>query len=129
MLARVQTSYALDSVPDRPVDRRHFERLRRLAAIAFTAALFIFFRFTLIGKAIRACADNLTGAQVVGLDVKRLYALTFGLGAACVGAAGDNATLLIDATPMLGPNIRSLPSSSSSPADSARCRAHCLPAS
>ncbi len=44
-----------------------------------------------LGKAIRACADNYTGALVVGLDVKRLYALTFGLGAACVGAAGCDA--------------------------------------
>ena len=59
-----------------------------LAAIVVAAALFAFFRFTPLGKAIRACADNYTGALVVGLDVKRLYALTFGLGAACVGAAG-----------------------------------------
>ncbi len=66
--------------------------------------LFVFFRFTLIGKAIRGCADNFTGAQVVGLDVKRLYALTFGLGAACVGAAGTMLTLLIDVTPMIGPS-------------------------
>jgi len=74
------------------------------AAIVFTAALFAFFRFTLVGTAIRACADNHTGALVVGLDVKRLYALTFGLGAACVGAAGTMMVLLIDATPMLGPS-------------------------
>ena len=74
------------------------------AAIVFAAALFAFFRYTLLGKAIRACADNHTGALVVGLDVKRLYALTFGLGAACVGAAGTMMVLLIDATPMLGPS-------------------------
>ena len=60
-------------------------------AIAVAAALFAFFRFAPLGKAIRACADNYTGALVVGLDVKRLYALTFGLGAACVGAAGAHA--------------------------------------
>ena len=54
----------------------------------------------LIGKAIRACADNYTGALVVGLNVKRLYALTFGLGAACVGAAGTMMTLIVDVTPM-----------------------------
>ena len=63
------------------------------AAILVAAALFAFFRFTLIGKAIRACADNYTGALVVGLNVKRLYALTFGIGAACVGAAGTMMTL------------------------------------
>ncbi len=63
----------------------------------------LFFRFAPIGKAIRACADNYTGALVVGLDVKRLYALTFGIGAACVGAAGVMMTLIVDVTPMIGP--------------------------
>ncbi len=100
----VQTSYALDSVQIGPLIVDTSKVYAGLAAIAFTAALFVFFRFTLIGKAIRACADNFTGAQVVGLDVKRLYALTFGLGAACVGAAGTMLTLLVDATPMLGPS-------------------------
>jgi branched-chain amino acid transport system permease protein len=65
--------------------------------------LFAFFRFSLIGKAIRACADNYTGALVVGLNVNRLYALTFGIGAACVGAAGTMMTLITDVTPALGP--------------------------
>ena len=62
-----------------------------------------FFRFTSLGTAIRACADNYTGAQVIGLDVNRLYALTFGLGAACVGAAGTMLVIIIDVTPALGP--------------------------
>ena len=73
------------------------------AAILLTALLFAFFRFTRTGTAIRACADNYTGAQVVGLNVKHLYALTFAIGAACVGAAGAIMTLIIDVTPMLGP--------------------------
>jgi branched-chain amino acid transport system permease protein len=74
-----------------------------LAAVVVSAALFAFFRFTTTGTAIRACADNLTGAAVVGLDVKRLYALTFGIGLACVGAAGSLMITLADATPMIGP--------------------------
>ena len=53
--------------------------------------------------AIRACADNYTGALVVGLNVNRLYALTFGIGAACVGAAGVMMTLIVDVTPNIGP--------------------------
>lgn len=73
------------------------------ASLAVCAALFAFFRLTLTGTAIRACADNLTGAAVVGLDVKRLYSLTFGLGLACVGAAGAMMVALTDATPMLAP--------------------------
>ncbi|HMN72572.1 MAG TPA: branched-chain amino acid ABC transporter permease [Rhodoblastus sp.] len=75
------------------------------AALAVTAALFAFFRFTATGTAIRAAADNLTGAAVVGLDVKRLYAISFGLGLACVGAAGSIMMALTDMTPMLAPSL------------------------
>jgi branched-chain amino acid transport system permease protein len=100
----VQTAYAFDSFQVGPMIVDAAKVYAGAAAIVFTAALFALFRFTLIGKAIRACADNHTGALVVGLDVKRLYALTFGLGAACVGAAGTMMVLLVDATPMLGPS-------------------------
>jgi branched-chain amino acid transport system permease protein len=73
------------------------------AALVVAGALFAFFRYTLLGKAIRACADNYHGALVVGLNVKRLYALTFGIGAACVGAAGAMLMAVIDVTPTIGP--------------------------
>jgi branched-chain amino acid transport system permease protein len=72
-------------------------------ALAVSAALFAFFRLTLTGKAIRACADNHFGALVVGLNVKHLYALTFGIGSACVAIAGCMMVLLVDVTPQLGP--------------------------
>jgi branched-chain amino acid transport system permease protein len=75
--------------------------LAALGAVIGVAGLWAFFRFTLTGKAIRACADNQIGAQVVGLDVKRLYAVTFGLGTACVGAAGCLLLLLIDVQPYI----------------------------
>ncbi len=99
----VQTSYAYDSFQIGPliVDASKF--YAGAAAIVLAALLFAFFRLTRIGTAIRACADNYTGALVVGLDVKHLYALTFAIGAACVGAAGAIMTLIIDVTPMLGP--------------------------
>jgi branched-chain amino acid transport system permease protein len=100
----VQTSYAYQSFQLGPLIVDAAKVYAAAAAIVFAAALFVFFRHTPVGKAIRACADNHTGALVVGLDVRRLYALTFGLGAACVGAAGTMMVLLIDATPMLGPS-------------------------
>jgi len=74
-----------------------------VAALIISALLFAFFRFTTTGTAIRASADNRIGAAVVGLDVKKLYALTFGLGLACVGAAGALMVTLTDATPMIAP--------------------------
>ncbi len=99
----VQTSYAYDSFQIGPLIVDASKLYAGAAAIALAALLFAFFRLSRIGTAIRACADNYTGALVVGLDVKHLYALTFAIGAACVGAAGAIMTLIIDVTPMLGP--------------------------
>jgi branched-chain amino acid transport system permease protein len=99
----VQVDYQLESFE---VGKLLLDKARVFAAglaVVAAAALFAFFRFTLTGKAIRACADNYLGAKVVGLNVKRLYALTFGLGAMCVAVAGCAMVLLVDVTPGLGP--------------------------
>ncbi len=99
----VQVSYQLDSYE---IGKLLVDKARVLAAglaLATAAALFAFFRLSLTGKAIRACADNHLGALVVGLDVKHLYALTFGVGSACVAVAGCMMVLLVDVTPNLGP--------------------------
>jgi branched-chain amino acid transport system permease protein len=99
----VQVDYQLESFE---IGRILVDKARLYAAGAAllgAAALFAFFRFSLTGKAIRACADNYLGAKVVGLNVKHLYALTFGLGAACVAIAGCAMVLLVDVTPPLGP--------------------------
>ena len=99
----VQTSYSLDSYEIGRVIIDATKAYTATAAVVLSAALFAFFRFSRTGQSIRACADNYTGALVVGLNVKHLYALTFGIGAACVGAAGSMLVLLIDVTPALGP--------------------------
>jgi len=99
----VQVAYAFDSFQFGPLIVDATKLYACIAAILVAAALFAFFQYTQVGTAIRACADNHTGALVVGLDVKRLYALTFGLGAACVGAAGTMLLLIFDVTPAVGP--------------------------
>ena len=94
--------YAYDSLQFGPLLVDKVRLYGAAAALLGSAALFAFFRFAPTGKAIRACADNYLGAQVVGLNVKQLYALTFGLGTACVGAAGCIMVLLVDVTPTVG---------------------------
>ena len=74
-----------------------------IAAVAISGLLLGFFKYSRTGKAIRACADNYLGAQVVGLKVSHLYALTFGIGAAVLGAAGCVLLLLIEVHPYLAP--------------------------
>ena len=99
----VQVAYQLESFE---LGKLLFDKARVYAAamaLATSVALFAFFRFSLTGKAIRACADNHLGALVVGLNVKHLYALTFGIGSACVAIAGCMMVLLVDVTPQLGP--------------------------
>lgn len=101
---QIDLPYSLDTWMIGPVMVDKVRIYGAVAALVVTAALFAFFRFTLTGVAIRAAADNLVGAAVVGLDVKKLYALSFGLGLACVGAAGAIMTALTDMTPMLAPS-------------------------
>jgi branched-chain amino acid transport system permease protein len=101
----VQVDYALDSYEIGPLLIDKVRLLAAGAAVALTALLLAFFRFTLTGKAIRAAADNRTGAQVIGLDIGKLYAVTFGIGTACLGAAGALMSLLVDAIPRLGPEL------------------------
>ena len=99
----VQVDYQLESFE---IGKLLIDKARlyaALAAVITAAALFAFFKLTLTGKSIRACADNYLGARVVGLNVKHLYALTFGLGSVCVAVAGCAMVLLVDVTPALGP--------------------------
>jgi branched-chain amino acid transport system permease protein len=100
----VQTSYQLDSFELGPILLDKVRVYAAGAAMAATALLAVFFRMTLTGKAIRACADNPVGARVAGLPVAHLYAVTFGLGAATVAVAGYAMVQLIDVTPGLGPS-------------------------
>jgi branched-chain amino acid transport system permease protein len=99
----VSLAYGFDSYVVGPLIIDKVRVLAAVAALAFACGLFAFFRWTRTGTAIRACADNLLGAAVVGLHVKRLYALTFGIGLACVGAAGSLMVTIADAAPGLAP--------------------------
>lgn len=97
----VQLDYAFDSYEIGPLLLDKVRVLAGAAAITVAALLAAFFRWTWIGKAIRACGDNIVGARVVGLNVKHLFALAFGLGSVCIGAAGCILLLLVDVQPFL----------------------------
>ena len=58
-----------------------------LAAMALCAVLGLFIQRTDTGKAIRAVAKERVGARLVGIDVDRIFAISFGIGLATLGAA------------------------------------------
>jgi len=55
--------------------------------IAVALALWLFMQGTDTGRAIRAVAKEKLGAELVGIDVAHIYAVTFGLGTACLAIA------------------------------------------
>ena len=57
------------------------------AALALCALLGLFIARTDIGKAIRAVAKERTGARLVGIHVDRVFAISYGIGLATLGAA------------------------------------------
>ncbi len=59
-----------------------------LGCIAATMLLYYFITYTRTGKAIRAASLDREAAQLVGIDIHRINAITFGLGAASAGLAG-----------------------------------------
>lgn len=68
-----------------------FDRPRLLAfafALCLAVALFAFLNRTLLGKAIRATAQDKEGAWLIGANVRKVKYITCGLGAACAGVAG-----------------------------------------
>ncbi len=58
------------------------------AAIALTAALFAFMRWSYTGKVMRATAQDRQASALMGIDTDRVYAITWSVGITCVGAAG-----------------------------------------
>lgn len=73
-----------------------------VTAIAVIAALHLFLQRTFLGRAIRATAQNRLAAAVMGVDVKRIYVVTFGLGTACVALAGALLTPSYPVFPTIG---------------------------
>jgi branched-chain amino acid transport system permease protein len=58
-----------------------------VAVLAVALALWLLMQWTDTGKAIRAVAKEKLGAELAGIDVAHIYAVTFGLGTACLAIA------------------------------------------
>jgi branched-chain amino acid transport system permease protein len=80
-----------------------YERLIAFGGAALVAvALTLILRKTSFGMSIRAVSANSQGASLVGVNVGRVYALTFGIGAACVAVAGGLIAPFLSLSPTVG---------------------------
>ncbi len=73
-----------------------------VASIALAVALWHFLKHTDIGKAIRASAEEREGALLVGVNIRRVYAVAFGLGTAVAAIAGALVTPFLYVAPDVG---------------------------
>src|SRR6267378_5000389 len=71
-------------------------------ALLVLLALHLLLTRTYLGKAIRAVAQNPDSCTLVGVDVERIYSLTFGIGTALAGLAGVLGASLFSFNPSYG---------------------------
>jgi branched-chain amino acid transport system permease protein len=76
-----------------------------LAATVVAIGLQLFLNRTMLGKAIRAVAQDRRAARLMGIDVERTYMVTFGIGTALTGLAGALLTPIYTLQPQIGGNF------------------------
>ena len=72
------------------------------AAILLSTGLAFLLSRTRVGLSIHAIAADRDAAQLVGIDLRHTYAVTYGLGAACAGVAGGLIAMIQAITPTAG---------------------------
>lgn len=76
-----------------------------VAALLVLAMLWLFLQHSRLGKSIRAAAQNREAAQIVGIDIKWVYAFTFALCTGITALGGALAAPVIPVFPFMGPPL------------------------
>ena len=101
----IRTSYSQTTIPIGPVSVALPRLISFCVLIVVTIALFTFLKYSTVGKQIRAVSQNPVGAEVCGINVKRIYLLTYGLGIALAGIAGCLLTQFYSIFPTAGAGV------------------------
>ncbi len=83
----IETAYTLTTVNIGPAMISLPKLVSFAGALVVSAVLLAVMRYTDLGRAIRAVAKEKHGARLMGIDVDHVYAMCFGIGLACLGAA------------------------------------------
>jgi len=83
----IETAYTLTTVAVGPATIALTKLVAFAGALAAATVLLWVVHRTDLGRAIRAVAKETQGARLMGIDVEHVYAMSFGIGLACVGAA------------------------------------------
>ncbi len=71
-------------------------------AVVLVTGLFLWLRWTELGRASRALSENPVAAVLMGIDVNRMYAVAFGISAGLGVASGVVLSIIVPITPFMG---------------------------
>ena len=98
----VQVPFALSKLELGPVVVGMPHLVAFACSVAVTLVLYWLLRSTDLGRSIRAAAESREAALLMGVDVKKVYLVTFAIGAACLGVAGPLLTPIYYMAPDIG---------------------------
>lgn len=98
----IDTPYAFATIEFGPVLVSTPKVIALVAAVLIAVLFWLLMTRTDLGKAIRAVARERTGAELVGINVDHVYAMSFGLGIACLGVAACLLLPTFYVTPQVG---------------------------
>ena len=96
-------------VVDRPLEHTGALTITTTQVAAFAVTILLLISLTLIvkrtrlGRAMRAVSNNATAAALMGVEVGRINAVTFAIGAFMAGAAGALLSIIFPISPVNGP--------------------------
>lgn len=76
-----------------------------IGAIVVTGAIYLFLTRTKAGAALEATAADKDAARLMGIDSQKMFALAWGVGAACAGVAGALLSTFFPIFPEVGANF------------------------
>ena len=83
----IETAYTLTTIAIGPAFIAVPKLVAFAGALVASAVLMLIVKRTDLGRAIRAVAKEKHGAKLMGIDVDHVYAMSFGIGLACLGAS------------------------------------------
>ena len=96
------SGFAINSFFDGMVTIANIKFIALILAGVLAAMVITFMKFSRMGQAIRATAQDPRAAKVMGIDTDRIYAFTFALNAAICGAAGALVAMIWVIQPFFG---------------------------
>ncbi|PPR75030.1 MAG: High-affinity branched-chain amino acid transport system permease protein LivH [Alphaproteobacteria bacterium MarineAlpha3_Bin4] len=97
-----ESGFAINSIFGGMVTVSNIKFISLILAAILAAMVVTFMKFSRMGQAIRATAQDPRAAMVMGIDTERIYAFTFALNAAICGAAGALISMIWVIQPFFG---------------------------